>query len=653
MKWSFAIKGSIWALFALCILLLSTATSVVAQQHPTLVSVNASGTGSGSAASGLSVDTVRYRITPNGRYVLFFSEAGDLVSPASIGAADIFVRDLQSGTTELVSVKLPNTSSGGVSKFGLISDNGRYVAFTSVAPNIVANDTNSSSDVFIRDMQLGVTRLVSVNAAGTASGALGGSELIDMSPDGRFIVFSSMATNLTAQTDNNGFGSDIYVRDTVNNVTKLVSVNTAGTATGNGTSAGAASITADGRYVVFGSQASDLIPNDTTTRDIFLRDLQAGTTIRLSTNTAGTAGGDNGSDGALIDRGGRFVVFDTRAANLSSLPDTNSISDIFIYDIQPGTRKLITVNAAGNAAGSGIGFSFSNQGVQYSISGDGRFVVFTSQSADLVANDTNGGAPDIFRYDVATQAKSLVSVNKVGTSGSSQFGSSSPSISADGRLVAFHSFAADLVNVADEPSGATNDVFVRDMQTGQTSLASINSAGTRTGNGFSLQPLISADGSRLVFNSRADDLITNDVNGVREDVFVFATGITNSPPALLLGDDAVHAMALDSVTQALGPFTLASSVNWGGDGGTRVSLFVSGLNLLPGDNASSLVVTGEDEQGTIHTLPVEHMGALPDADNVTQIIVKLPQVSVPVELTVRVSLRGTLTNKGYVRVVAP
>ena len=108
----------------------------------------------------------------------------------------------------------------------LLTD-GRCVAFTSFAPNIVANDTNSSPDVFIRDMDQGVTRLVSINAAGTTSGALGGSNLVDMTPDGRFIVFSSQATDLTAQPDANGFGQDIYVRDTVNNVTKLVSINTA------------------------------------------------------------------------------------------------------------------------------------------------------------------------------------------------------------------------------------------------------------------------------------------------------------------------------------------------------------------------------------------------------------------------------------------
>lgn len=633
---------------AVILLLLFAAVPAIAQQHPTLVSINAAGTGSGNNASG---DFGQYRITPNGRYVVFQSAANNLVSPEA-GGSDVFVRDLQTGTTKLVSVRVPNTFSGGVSRSGLISDNGRYVAFTSFAPNMVTNDTNSSPDVFIRDMEQGVTRLVSINAAGTTSGALGGSEVIDMSPDGRFVVFQSLAQDLTAQTDANGFGQDIYVRDTVNNVTKLVSINTAGTATGNATSGGG-SITSDGRYVVFSSVATDLIPGDTGTRDVFLRDLQAGTTIRLSTNSAGTGGGNGGSDIPLIDRGGRFVVFNTAATNMSTLPDTNELLDIFIYDLKTGTKKLITVNAAGNATGAGISPAFTDHGVQYVISTNGRYVVFTSQSGDLVANDNNGGADDVFRYEVATQTKTLVSVNLSGTSASSPFGSFNPAVSVDGRFIAFHSFSADLVNVADEPTGGTADVFVRDMEIGQTVLASINAAGTRTGNGFSFQPVMNANGSRVVFFSRAGDLVNNDLNGTREDVFVFTREIVTDGPSLLLDDDGLHALALESVTQALGPFTLAPRVEFGTDGRTRISLFVSKLNLQPGDTAASLTVTAEDEQGAVLPVTVEHVAPLAGATDVTQVIVKLPQATAPTELIFKISLRTATTNTGWIKLVTP
>ncbi|HEU4507313.1 MAG TPA: hypothetical protein VFR78_03675 [Pyrinomonadaceae bacterium] len=626
---------------------MSSVAQVLGQQHPTLVSINASGTGSGNRRSG---DFGRYRITPNGRFVIFYSEATDIVQLGAIGAADVFVRDLLTGKTAMASINHLGTPSSGVSPFGLISDDGRYVAFTSFANNVTSNDTNSSPDVFIRDMHAGVTRLVSVNAAGTVSAALGPSELIDMTPDGRFVTFTSLAQDLTAHPDKNGFGSDIYVRDTVNNVTKLVTVNAAGDGTGNGTSFGG-SISADGRYVVFTSESSDLIANDTPTRDVYLRDMQAGTTIRLSTNAAGTGGGNNHSAGAVIDRGGRFVVFDTRATDLSTIPDNNNLSEIFIYDIQAGTKRLITVNTAGTSTGNGIAFFDSDRGVQYNISADARYVVFATQSGNLVANDTNGPGEDVFRYEIATHTKTLVSVNVSGTTGSIG-GSVNPSVSADGRYVAFNSLANDLVNFPDETTGGSHDVFVRDMQTGQTLLLSPNAAATRTGNGFSFQPLITADGNRVVFFSRASNLITNDLNGFEEDIFLFTRANTNNGPVLLLEDDTQRAIALESVTKLRGPFTLAPRVNFNSDGRTRVSLFVWRLDLLPSDNASSLTALAQDAQGTVHALPVEYIGPLAGADQVTQVVVKLPQVA-PGNLSVTISLRGATTNSALVQVVAP
>ena len=208
-------------------------------------------------------------------FVLFYSEATDIVPMGAIGVSDIFVRDLQTGQTKMASINAAGTPSTGVTRFGLISDDGRFVVFTGFPNNIVTNDTNSSPDVFIRDFQTSTTKLVSLNFAGTESGALGGSELSDMTPDARFVLFSSPhANNLTTHADGNGLGTDLYVRDVVNNVTKLITVNTAGTASGNATSF-SGKISADGRYVVFTSEASDLITSgDTNGRDVFLRDLQ-------------------------------------------------------------------------------------------------------------------------------------------------------------------------------------------------------------------------------------------------------------------------------------------------------------------------------------------------------------------------------------------
>lgn len=632
-------------LAAVCALVLLTAAPAAGQQHPILVSVNAAGTGSGNARSG---DFNRYRITPDGRYVLFFSQATDLLPNSGF---DIFVRDLLTATTTLVSVGVNGSDAIGISSFGLISDNGRYVAFTSHAHNLVDIPTPNGPAVYVRDMQTSTTKLVSINAAGTA-GSFGISELIDMSPDGRFITFSGTSTDLIGIADGNDVGNDIYVRDMQTNVTKLVSVNAAGTASGNGTCFAAGSVSADGRYVAFQSAASNLVANDSgIIIDVFLRDVQAGTTIRLSTNNAGTAGGNEYSVDPIIDRAGRFIVFASLASDLTPLPDSNVIEDIFIFDLQTGTKRLITVNSSGTAAGSGLPFGVFRLGVQYKISADSRYVAFYSQSGNLVPNDTNNSGDDVFRYEVASQTKILVSVNMAGTSGTLG-GSREPAISADGRFVAFNSLANDLVNVADETSGGTSDVFVRDIVAGQTYLASLNSAGNRTGNGFSFQPVISADGKRIAFHSRASDLITNDLNGFNEDIFAF--DIASSGPVILQELFSERAIALESVTQTRDPFFLLAPLPFSDDHRTRLSLFVWRLGLQPGEGASVLSAQAEDDQGGVHPVVVEYAGPTPGLTDVTQVIIKLPEtVTVPANLWLKITLRGTTSNRALVRIIAP
>lgn len=619
--------------------------SVLAQQGQlTLVSVNSAGTGSGNALSG---DFGHQRITPDGRYVLFYSEASDIVPLGAVRASDIFVRDLQTGQTKMVSINMAGTPSTGVSRFGLISDNGRFVAFTGFPNNIVANDTNTSPDVFLRDLETNTTKLVSINAAGTASGGLGGSDLLDMSPDGRFIVFSSQANDLTSIPDGNGLGSDIYIRDVVNNVTKLVSVSLGGAASGNGTSFGG-QVSADGRYVVFTSDASDLVGHDKSLRDVFIRDLQTNTTKRVSTNSTGTQGGNGESFLGIIDRGGRYVVFATRATDLANVPDTNKLSDIFIYDIQTESKKLITLNTTGTATGGGFPpFSgFSDLSAEHTISADGRFVAFMSQQSGLVTNDTDGNGADIFLYNIATEAKSLVSSNLTGTSGGVG-GSFKPSISADGRYVAFNSLANDLVSTPDELNGFTMDVFVRDMLRGETYLASANSAGTRTGNGFSFEPLLTADGKRMVFFSRASNLITNDLNS-GEDVFVFTLSNTEAP-FLLKEENSDRAIALDSVTQVRDPFRLANPFNFGADQRTRISLFVSALDLLPGEDKSAVTVRVENGQSTFN-LTAEHVGEPAGLPGTKQVVFRLPD-GVLGDLWITVSIRGLTSNRALVKII--
>src|SRR6185503_3544444 len=140
-------SSSTWtrSLISIFICLFVTQTVVGQQGQITLVSVNSTGTGSGNARSG---DFDLYRITPDGRYVLFYSEATDIVPLGAIRTQDIFVRDLLTGQTKMVSINMTGTPSTGRTSFGLISDNGRFVAFTGFVYNLVNNDTNSSQDVF-------------------------------------------------------------------------------------------------------------------------------------------------------------------------------------------------------------------------------------------------------------------------------------------------------------------------------------------------------------------------------------------------------------------------------------------------------------------------------------------------------------------------
>lgn len=632
-----------------CALTLLSAEVTVGQPNPTLVSVNSAGTGSGNFRSD---DWTNYRITPDGRYVVFRSEATNLVVPhGTTRLGNIYVRDLQLGTTRLVSVALDGTSANNGSGNCLISDNGRYVAFTSHANNLVPNDT-SFTDVFLRDLQTNTTRMVSVNAAGNSE-AFNASELLHMTPDGRFITFWSNGKVLTGHPDGRPDKPDIYVRDMVTNVTKLVTINAAGTASGNGNSYGGTewggSTSDDGRYVVFSSEASDLVANDTDTRDVFLRDLLAGTTIRLSTNATGTAGGNDKSGTPVIERNGRFVVFETLATDLTTVLDRNRLHDIVFYELQTGTKRLLTLNSAGTETAFGYEGNLIGLGVKFKISDDGRFVAFSSHLENMVANDINSNH-DVFLYEVATQSRTLVSVTPTGSSNGAG-GSDTPSVSASGRFVAFTSIVPNLANGQNEGTDFDGDVFVRDVVAGKTYLASVNSSGTTAGNFNSTNPFISADGTRMVFYSRASDLITNDLNGFDEDIFVY-TILTNDPPALLTEVDTERAVALDSTTQTSDPFALTNPF-FASDGQTRISLFARGLVLIPGEGASALTANAQDEQGRVYDLPVEYVGATPGLLSINQIIVKLPvAVSAPGDFSVRITLRGITSNRGLIRIKA-
>jgi len=377
--------------------------------------------------------------------VAFFTWAANLVANDTNTIWDVFLRDRQTETTERVSVSTAGDQGDGYSLGGSISADGRYVAFESDAANLVFGDTNSTRDVFVRDRQLGTTVRVNVSSEGEqANGYSGGGAI---SADGRYVVFKSDAANLVSG-DTDVF-DDLFVRDLNAGTTERVNVSTAGVQANNETSLGA--ISGDGRYVAFSSSATNLVDNDTYGyRDIFVRDREAETTERVSVSTAGDQATDD-SYSCAISADGRFVAFGSDAINLVA-DDTNDKRDVFVRDRLASTTERVSVSTEG-AQGDGASG-------QVSISDDGRFVAFLSSATNLVPDDTNE-VSDIFVRD--REAGVTTRANLTST-GAQSFGWSNdyPAISGDGRFVSFISSASDLV--PDDTNGQY-DVFLRDRQT--------------------------------------------------------------------------------------------------------------------------------------------------------------------------------------------
>jgi Tol biopolymer transport system component len=373
--------------------------------------------------------------------VAFQSYASTLVNGDSNGVVDVFVHDRETGQTIRVSVASDGSQGNGDSLVPSISADGRYVAFESHASNLVGGDDNSAADVFVHDRETGQTARVSV----TSAGEQGIAESLDpsISADGRFIAFSSFASNLV-----NGDGNvaqDIFVHDRETAQTTLVSVATDGVQ-GNGDSM-YPFISADGRFVAFFSWAETLVSDDNNfSTDVFVHDRETGQTELVSVASDGTQG-IAGSLLPSISADGRYVAFMSYAGNLV-WGDGNHAADIFVHDRETGQTTRVSVTSEG---GQTIVDSWYP-----SISADGRYVAFDSASAVLVSGDSNGLA-DIFVHDRETGQTTRVSVASDGAQGNGD--SVHASISADGRYVAFHSYANTLV-----PGDSNNfaDVFIYD-----------------------------------------------------------------------------------------------------------------------------------------------------------------------------------------------
>ena len=401
------------------------------------------------------------------------------------------------GTTRRASVDSAGIQGNNSSIVCSISGNGRFVAFQSVASNLVVGDTNGVSDIFVHDRKKGKTKRVSVDSSGIQGN--NSSANCSISSNGRFVAFYSSASNLVAG-DTNGV-SDVFVHDRKKGKTTRVSVDSAGIQGNN--SSTVCSISGNGRFVVFQSSASSLVAGDTNSADdVFVHDRKKGRTVRASVSSAGIQG-NSGSGIPAISANGRFTAFYSSASNLVA-GDTNGSSDVFVHDRKKGTTVRASVDSAG-IQGNG-------SSITPSISGNGRFVTFRSSASNLVAGDTNS-VFDVFVRDRKKSVTTRVSVNSAAIEGN--LGSHTPSISGNGRFVAFYSEASNFV-----PGDANNreDVFVHDRKKGTTTCASLDSAGT-IGNNDSVNPSISSNGRFVAFQSSASNLVPGDGNGA-SDIFI-------------------------------------------------------------------------------------------------------------------------------------
>ena len=483
----------------------------------TTVLVNA---GTNGAACEVTAATVA-RLSADGNSVAFEATDGSLVANDNNHSLDVFVRDVAAGTNELVSASHPvltSTSPNGASILSAFSASadGRYIAFASEADNLVSGDTNGFRDIFVRDLATATNWLVSLAADGASANGLSYEPAI--SGDGRYVAFTSSATNLVTGDTNKA--TDIFVRDRQAGTTMLASVKYTVASPGNKASYSPA-LSADGRWLLFRSQATDLASGSFTgAENLFLRDLQTGTTWPLTASGSGTTWPFTASGvGPAMTPDGRFTAF------VGGPPLVPSAAYLYVWDALLAARVFtnatigitnLAISSDGNRLAYVLGSNLRaadratgadwlvsplalNSRTQPRFSADGRWLTYARIA---------GGSNQVYLYDLQSQTEILVShaINSaVGASGHSD----APEISPDGRFVAYRSLATNIVAGA---NGAARQIILYDRQTGANSLVSANPATGSAGDDYSVRASFSPDGQVLLVQSWASDLATGDFN---------------------------------------------------------------------------------------------------------------------------------------------
>jgi Tol biopolymer transport system component len=611
------VSGSV-ALWACCASAPAAPLELITAADPHLA-LSKGGSGDSSAAV----------VSPDGRWIAFASSAPDLTQhPKLVSVLDLFLWNRETRTLELLSLST-NGSSGGSGHslpLGFSADN-RLLIFESLARDLVTNAVTGQGDIYVRNLETKTTTLVSVERTGLAGGN-GASTAGSFSPDGRFVTFDSLAADLVANDTN--LLSDVFQRDLQESATKLVSMNWRGTAPATGTiskglsgsSGGTAS--EDGRYVAFQSDAADLFritgSSAPTLPNVYVRDMLLGTNLVVTWRTNRTLATMGESRNACLSADGRYVAFESSAAGLVTdanvtvnvtrvyWSDTRTTNILLLHPINSVERSLpstgpvmsrdgqrVLYEARGQIYGweastaSNFLVSANLQGLPANglstsplLSADGQIVVFTSAASDLVEM-TNNGNTQVYRRDLRTGTTTLVSANYENYAGvstdcdlssmddtasvialtapdtdllvsddnshldvfchlepadplaaagvwlvSERHSATQPvsangycsirpgALSADGRRIVYASMASDLHPLDPNP---TLDIYVRDRDQATNLLASLNPEGTSPGSAGSSFSVLDPSGRRVLFASSATNLVANDTNRL-EDLFL-------------------------------------------------------------------------------------------------------------------------------------
>lgn len=508
-----------------------------------LLSVNSSGTDAGDQRSQIVADAndptqdSSREVSADGRYVLFQSFADDLI-PGVTSLGVLYVRDRVANTTTAVSI-LPNgtvTDAGDMS----ISANGKVVIFTA-----------GDGRLYARDLQAQTTAQVS-GTGGAGPGGYGAS----ISDDGRFVAFNYLSNDL-APSDTNG-KNDIFIRDRTSGTTTLVS-HTPGGTVGNDESIEGV-ISGDGNTVVFRSLATNLTatPDTNAAFDLFAYNVASGSVSLVSTNLAGTATGDKGVTLSYrLDGTGTKVVFVSSSTNLTA--DTNVVdAQLFSRDLTSGTTRLLSIRPDGKPLTGTI--------QQPAISNDGRFATFATNFS--LSPDPSPNSTQIYLVELATGQLTLASRTPDGTGASGVTGFSV--LSGDGRYVVFESDAANLVpELTLGGSGNMRTLFVYDREANKTLALSTNAAGTQTLPVVNVRFAVSRDGSSVAFTTNQTGFGPTDTNAVED---VYATNIPLLPPLAPLVSINRGAAQADPTATAPIVFTVTFNMPVSGFDATDINL---------------------------------------------------------------------------------